>query len=81
MPRFEFQCGACGARFDVARGAGDASPVTCPADGERATLRAIFGDGLQLRAPSAGTDEVPGSRVMQGPSMEQAPPHGHEHTH
>jgi len=79
MPRFEYTCGQCGVVFDVVRPIEARGEVRCPSDGTAATLRAIFGDTLEVGPPPPNAGIEAPSRVSAEGLTAFLPPHDHEH--
>lgn len=75
MLRFEYTCGQCGVVFDVVR----PIEVRCPSDGTTATLRAIFGDTLEVGPPPPNAAIEAPSRVSAEGLTAFIPPHDHAH--
>jgi putative FmdB family regulatory protein len=49
MPIFEYQCQACGHRFDLLQRAGEAAPRKCPECGRLKLQRALSTPSFHLR--------------------------------
>lgn len=83
MPIFDYQCSACGHRFDVLQKLSDPPLSECPACGEPALKKLLSAPGFQLkgsgwRKPQA---EKPVRKTRRGHMFDQAVPHAEHHDH
>lgn len=84
MPIFEYQCEACGHRFDVLQRTDEAAPGKCPACGKPGLQRALSTPHFQLRgggwrkAPPRDP-RVSRNRRGVGHTLDSGPAHSHDH--
>jgi putative FmdB family regulatory protein len=81
MPIFEYQCRACGHRFDVLQKAADPAPGACPACGAAAPQKCLSAPGFQLRGAGwrkAVRQPAPQAVRRVGHTLDSAPPHSHD---
>ena len=87
MPIFEYQCEACGHRFDVLERAGEAAQRKCPECGRLRLRKLLSAPGFQLRGsgwrkPSAKSPGNGASRLRRvGHTLDSGPPHSHDDHH
>jgi len=83
MPIFEFQCQACGHRFDVLQKAGAPAPAACPECARPGPEKCLSAPSFQLqgkdwRKPAKRSNPgTPRVRKM-GHTLDSAPPHSHD---
>jgi putative FmdB family regulatory protein len=83
MPIFDYQCTACGHRFDALQKASESALTQCPACGEQTLKKLLSAPNFQLkgagwRRPKA---EQPVAKTRRGHMFDSPVPHAEHHDH
>jgi putative FmdB family regulatory protein len=87
MPIFEYQCQACGHRFDVLQKAGEGARCKCPECGRLKLQKALSAPSFHLRGSgwrNPATKEAKGGAAKArriGHTLDSGPPHSHDDDH
>jgi putative FmdB family regulatory protein len=87
MPIFEYHCRACGHRFDVLQGAGEAARRKCPECGRLRLEKALSTPSFHLRGSgwrrtAAADRKGQGAKPRRiGHTLDAGPPHSHDDHH